>query len=342
MKNYAKLSQEERALLLSQHKQSRDIPQRDRIRTVLAYDQGSTIQQIANHLLVNHQTVRNYLEDYHTEKRLKNVSGGNYQGKLTEEQTKAVVTHLTGHLYSTVQQIQAYIKKEYGVEYSIAGLTDWLHRQGFTYRKPKIVPAKADTAQQKAFLEEYQGLEKNLPPEESIVFVDSVHPTQATQIRYGWVRKSSPQVVKTTASRTRLNLTGAIDIKTKEVESKSYDRIDSQSVIDFLAGLSEQYKRQRKVHVILDGAGYHRSKEVGKWIESQERIVLHYLPPYSPNLNPIERLWKVMNEYVRNNRYFTSAKEFREAIQDFFDRKILELGEVLASRITSNFQLLEI
>ena len=76
MKNYAKLSKEERALLLSQHKQSRDIPQRDRIRTVLAYDQGSTIQQIANHLLVNHQTVRNYLEDYHTEKRLKNVSGG--------------------------------------------------------------------------------------------------------------------------------------------------------------------------------------------------------------------------------------------------------------------------
>jgi transposase len=48
-------------------------------------------------------------------------------------------------------------------------------------------------------------------------------------------------------------------------------------------------------------------------------IVLHYLPPYSPNLNPIEIVWKVMNEHVRNNLFFSLAKEFREAIKQFFD-----------------------
>ncbi|WP_235424876.1 transposase, partial [Vibrio vulnificus] len=42
------------------------------------------------------------------------------------------------------------------------------------------------------------------------------------------------------------------------------------------------------------------------------------LPPYSPNLNPIERLWKVMNEYVRNNIYFSSKAEFTTAINEFF------------------------
>ena len=50
-------------------------------------------------------------------------------------------------------------------------------------------------------------------------------------------------------------------------------------------------------------------------------ITLHYLPPYSPNLNPIERLWKVMNEYVRNNRFFKSAKEFKKEILTFFEPK---------------------
>ncbi|MCK5819333.1 MAG: transposase, partial [Psychromonas sp.] len=47
-------------------------------------------------------------------------------------------------------------------------------------------------------------------------------------------------------------------------------------------------------------------------------IILHYLPPYSLNLNPIERLWKVMNEYARNNKYFSTAKEFWRSIDEFF------------------------
>ncbi|WP_338011052.1 transposase, partial [Photorhabdus temperata] len=57
--------------------------------------------------------------------------------------------------------------------------------------------------------------------------------------------------------------------------------------------------------MILDGVGYHRSKRVKDWAYVMN-IDLHYLPPYSPNLNPIERLWKVMNEQVRNNHYFAT------------------------------------
>jgi transposase len=67
-------------------------------------------------------------------------------------------------------------------------------------------------------------------------------------------------------------------------------------------------------------------------------IQLHFLPAYSPNLNPIERLWKVMNEKARNNRFFKSAKEFRETIRGFF-AKIPELTELLMSRITDNFHV---
>jgi transposase len=76
---------------------------------------------------------------------------------------------------------------------------------------------------------------------------------------------------------------------------------------------------------VLDGAGYHRyhavvdkAKEFG--------ITLHYLPPYSPNLNPIEQLWKVMNEHARNNRYFSTAKLFRESINHFFDYIFPSIG----------------
>ena len=92
--------------------------------------------------------------------------------------------------------------------------------------------------------------------------------------------------------------------------------------------------------MVLDGAGYHRKKEV---VDTAKElgIKLHYLPPYSPNLNPIERLWKVMNEYARNNKYFATAKEFRQKINHFLGETLPEIGGSLISRINDNFEMLK-
>ena len=91
--------------------------------------------------------------------------------------------------------------------------------------------------------------------------------------------------------------------------------------------------------MILDGAAYHRSKVVKEHAELLN-VDLHYLPPYSPNLNPIERLWKVMNEHVRNSVYFATAKAFRESIDHFFEVKLPEIRSSLQSRNNGNFQTL--
>ncbi len=92
--------------------------------------------------------------------------------------------------------------------------------------------------------------------------------------------------------------------------------------------------------MILDGAGYHRAKDLKNKAKELD-IKLYYLPPYSPNLNPIERLWKVMNEHVRNNQYFSTAKQFREQIDDFFENILPKIGDSLTSRINDNFQILK-
>ena len=78
----------------------------------------------------------------------------------------------------------------------------------------------------------------------------------------------------------------------------------------FLHAVKAAYPEAERVHVILDQSGYHRSQEVADYAKDNG-IILHFLPPYSPNLNPIERLWKVMNEQVRNNRYVESPKQFK-------------------------------
>lgn len=105
----------------------------------------------------------------------------------------------------------------------------------------------------------------------------------------------------------------------------------------FLEKIKLTYKSNKTIQLVLDGAGYHHSKEV---IDKAKKlnITRHYLPPYSPNLNPIERLWKVMNEHARNNRYFATAKEFRRHINEFFDTTLPNIGPTLNSRINDNFQ----
>ena len=74
---------------------------------------------------------------------------------------------------------------------------------------------------------------------------------------------------------------------------------------------------------------------------NKTKIELRYLPPYSPNLNPIERLWKIMNKHVRNNKYYETAKSFREAIEIFFSETIPKITNELHSMINSNFQIIQ-
>jgi transposase len=120
---------------------------------------------------------------------------------------------------------------------------------------------------------------------------------------------------------------------------KHYEKVNSETVQAFFTELRAENGSNQRIHLTLDGAGYHRAKVVKDKADALN-ITLHFLPPYSPNLNPIERLWKAMNEHVRNNKYFATAKEFRDKINDFFSQTLPKIGDILASRINDNFQVL--
>jgi transposase len=92
--------------------------------------------------------------------------------------------------------------------------------------------------------------------------------------------------------------------------------------------------------MVLDGASYHRSLIVVAAAKALD-IELHYLPPYSPNLNPIERLWKVMNKHARNSQYLATAKKSRERIDQFFRNTLPDIGDSPASTINDSIQKLQ-
>ena len=106
--------------------------------------------------------------------------------------------------------------------------------------------------------------------------------------------------------------------------------------------LNTQASSESKViHVILDNAKSNKNKKLAEFIKSS-KIRLHYLPPYSPNLNPIERLWKIMREKTLYNRFYDSADLFFDAVRNFFQKTVPKNIELLKSRINDNFQTIEL
>lgn len=330
------LSDEQKNDLELRHRYEDDGRIRDRIKAVLLKSEGWKNKAIAQALRIHEETVRQHLTDWSTDEKLKPENGGSYS-KLDDAQTCSLDAHLSDTTYSRVMDICAYVEVTFGVRYTVSGMTKWLKEHKFSYKHPKNVPAKADLAKQEEFIEKYLSLVADTPANEPILFMDSAHPTMATKVVCGWIKKGVDKPIGQTASRTRVNIMGAIELSTMNVISCRPEYVNAETTVAFFDQLKLAYPLAASIHIILDQSGYHRSQLVRD--EALKRnIVLHYLPPYSPNLNPIERLWKVMNENIRNNVMFKSAKQFRDAISDFFETKLSKIAPSLRGRINDNFQ----
>ncbi len=329
------LTPKERETLLKRHRKAHDGRVRDRIKAVLAYDDGYSYSEIARILLLDDETVRRHIKAYLSGKKLKPSNGGS-TGKLTDGETSKLIAHLEENTYLYVKDICQYIKKTFNKKYSISGMTKWLQNHNFRYKKPHAVPAKADKNKQEEFLIYYDRLKKKAKKNEPIYFVDSVHPQHQTKLSYGWILKGKRKEIPTTARQKRLNFMGGICLMNHKIVYKNAEKIDTDSIKSFLKRLRSVNKEAGKIHVIWDNAAYHRSHRVKDYAKKLS-IELHYLPPYSPNLNPVERLWKMMHEAVSYNTYYETFFEFTEATLNFF-RNIGRRKKILRSRITDNFQ----
>ena len=170
--------------------------------------------------------------------------------------------------------------------------------------------------------------------------MDGVHPTHNAKPAYGWIQKGQRKEIPTNTGRQRVNLSGMIDILSKRVLIREDETLEAESTIRFLKSIEEAYPSKRTVHLFCDNARYYRNKKVQVFLETS-KISMHFLPPYSPNLNPIERLWKLTNERVINNKYYEKFSEFKNSLLGFLgslSHPPQDLLEILKTRITDNFR----
>jgi transposase len=101
-----------------------------------------------------------------------------------------------------------------------------------------------------------------------------------------------------------------------EVIARQDKRIDSASTIALLQAVIAANPTKKRIHVYCDSASYYTSKQVTEWVATTP-VVLHFLPVYSPNLNPIERLWKFMRSQVIDSVYYATLAQFRSSLLAF-------------------------
>jgi hypothetical protein len=213
-----------------------------------------------------------------------------------------------------------------------------LRRIGFSYKKTKAMPGKADRDKETSFIEEYEKLRTSIPVKDKIVFCDSVHPTYNMMPGYAWIRTGKKSFLKSNEGRKHLNLVGGYCPQDQGIIVRDYQTINADSIIDFFKALEKKYTQARKIHVILDNARYHHAKAVQEYLKTS-RICLVWLPAYSPNLNLIERLWKVFKKNVLYNKYYPTFELFKEKSRNFFHQRSHLFKKRLSSLLTERFQL---
>uniref|UniRef100_T1I3R0 HTH_33 domain-containing protein n=1 Tax=Rhodnius prolixus TaxID=13249 RepID=T1I3R0_RHOPR len=202
------ITDKQKAELEHLHDTSRDKRVCDRIKAVLLASEGWSSAMIAQALRLHETTVNQHINDYVNTRKLKPENGGS-ASRLCAEKTALLISYLSQHLFHHTHDIVAYVEHRWAIRFGIPGMNKWLHRHGFSYKKPAGVPHKFSEKNQKHFIEYYENLKKTAG-NEPILFIDAVHPTQATKLSYGWIRKGHKKSVKTTGSRIRLNILGAL------------------------------------------------------------------------------------------------------------------------------------
>jgi len=309
---------------------------------LLMLDLKETPQKIAIFLGIDDATVYRHLENFQTN-GLDKFLGNNYVGywgKLNSFEIVELRKELKEQLYETCEAICELVEKRFSVSYTAEGMGDLLHRIGFVYKKTKQIPMKVDEVAQAEFIERLEFLQAEKEAEEAHYFIDAVHPTLNSEASYGWIEKGSTHQILSNSGRTRRNLLGALNPnEITDIPTKEYKTINAESAQDFLGELSTRNPEAKKIKVFIDNASYFKKLEKDDLIADQ-RIEIVWLPTYAPNLNLIERLWRFLKKKVLKNRFYGTAKGFREKVKEFF-AQISDYKTELETLLTCNFGVIK-
>jgi transposase len=191
----------------------------------------------------------------------------------------------------------------------------WLHERDLVWRRPRPVLRRADP-QREAILAGLRALVRNLPDDETVVFEDEVDINLNPEVGRMWMRRGEQAEVVTPGDNEKNYLAASLHGRTGVLLAPVRGpKRNGTLVAAHLDELGRSLRRYRKVHVFCDNAKTHKCAAVNKVLKAHRgRVVLHFLPRYAPECNPVERVWWHLREEITRNHRCRSLEELFELV----------------------------
>jgi transposase len=310
-----------------------------RFLSLLMLAEGLVLDKVASIIGKSEKTIENWFYQYQI-KGIESLNSFQYKPKksfLDKEQIEQLTKWVEETNPGTLKQIRAYVKENFHVNYSLEGLRKLLLKNGLKLLKPRVIPGNTpNEEEQKKEIEQYFEMKENSEPDTVFLFVDGMHLVHQNVPGFCWGDPKNPPIHKTNTSRKRLNILGAYDPDSHNfIHLTGEENCDAQRVVEFLEVVRSHYRNAPKIIMIVDNATYFKAKVVSEWIENNDVIELDFLPPYTPNLNLIERFWRFAKEKLVKNKYYEKYKTFRAKVFQFLnnvDQYVKELESLMVEK----------
>jgi transposase len=342
---WQQLSRRERRILRSYAKGSPDAGLRVRCKMILALVRGSTPTVILRSRMASSSQVYEVMHRFIDQALLglADRREDNGESKVTEEYEAELFAVVPGsprkHGYRrptwTQELLILVLQKRTGIRISRTTMSRLLKRLQIRLGRPKpIVGCPWKKRRRMKRLRELRQLIETMPADEVVLYLDEVDIHLNPKIGPDWMLRGTQKTVLTPGKNQKRYLAGAFNAKTGRLTWVEADRKNSQLFILQLWQLvGRDYPEAKRIHLILDNYRIHSSLQTKAALARLGgRVVLHFLPPYCPDHNRIERVWRDLHDNVTRNHQCRNMKELLTEAYHWLKKRDRELQRQYAEK----------
>jgi transposase len=342
------LTAEQRKEIERRRKETPDRRVYQRLTAVLAVASGKSREEVAELLGVSLSQLGEWLRVFRNEglDALCTLLYKGDPGNLTPDQVQRLKDEVARGCFRNSDQIRHWIQKTFAVSYSPSGVKDMLKRVGVSYHKVTGFLWKADPDEQKAFVRKYRRQKAHARRQEAghtrRYFVDACHPVWGLSLVFScWLLVGQRFLVGMGSGRKRLNILGAYCPDDQEYLDLrlTRDNVNGEQFVNLLRVLKERHPEVKRFILYLDNAAYYGKPVVVEWLKRHPEFRLEPVPPYSPNVNLIERLWKFMKQKALS-RWHPTFEAMQQAVSEVLDH-LGEYREELATLMVDEYHVID-
>jgi transposase len=217
----------------------------------------------------------------------------------------------------TLELLGLQLARDTNVILSIGHIRRVLKEEGCRRGRPRAalrIPVRG----RRQVLENIEAIVSQASPDEEVLYVDEADIDLNPRIGLTYIKRGRQPLVLTPGKNVKHYVAGALNTRTGSITHVDGPRKNSALFIDLLQTLTHRYSKARHIHLVLDNYIIHKSKATKTAIEALGgRVHLHFLPPYSPESNRIEPLWKQLHDHVTRNHQHPDMNALMGEVEQF-------------------------